>query len=110
MASKALPFMAATETLMPVEQSFDHVDAFGFLNSSSPLREKLAAAHRTVQASLPFVARIALTLYDPGTRVLKAYLHTGGEHEPMAHYQALIDNAPSLVEILKRGHPRVGPT
>lgn len=107
MALKALPIVAATEIPMPVEQNFDHVDAFDFLNSNSPLREKLAAAHRSVQASLPFVARIALTLYDPQTRVLKAYLHTGGEHEPMAHYQALIDNAPSLVEILKRGHPRV---
>jgi HD-GYP domain-containing protein (c-di-GMP phosphodiesterase class II) len=92
---------------MPAQQNFDHVDAFGFLNSNSPLREKLVAAHRTVQAGLPFIARIALTLYDPETRVLKAYMHSGDGHEPMEHYQSLIDNAPSLVEILKRGHPRV---
>lgn len=92
---------------MPAHQNFDHVDALGFLNRNAPLREKIVAAHQSVQRSLPFIARIALTLYDPETRVLKTYLHSGGEHEPMEHYQAVIDSAPSLVEILKRGNPRV---
>ena len=92
---------------MTTDQSFEHTDTFGFLNRNAPLREKLIAAHQTVQQSLPFVARIALTLYDPETRVLKSYLHSGGDHEPMEHYQAIIDSAPSLVEMLKRGRPRV---
>lgn len=88
-------------------QNFDHADALGFLNHGAPLRDKLIAAHEAVRHSLPFIARIALTLYDPETRVLKTYLHSSGDREPLAHYQAIIDNAPSLVEILKRGHPRV---
>lgn len=92
---------------MTTDQSFDHTDAFGFLNRNAPLREKLRAAHETVQQSLPFIARIALTLYDPETRVLKSYLHSSDDHEPMEHYQAIIDSAPSLVEMLKRGRPRV---
>jgi HD-GYP domain-containing protein (c-di-GMP phosphodiesterase class II) len=92
---------------MTPEERFDHADALGFLNSGAPLREKLVAAHHTVQQSLPFIARIALTLYDPETRVLKTYLHSSGDRDPMHHYQAIIDNAPSLVEILKRGNPRV---
>lgn len=89
------------------ESNFDHVDVLGFLNREGPLREKLIAAHQTVQHSLPFIARIALTLYDPETRVLKTYLHSSGERDPLPHYQAIIDDAPSLVEILKRGSPRV---
>ncbi|MEQ1775868.1 MAG: HD domain-containing phosphohydrolase [Burkholderiales bacterium] len=92
---------------MTADQNFDHTDAFSFLNHNAPLREKLTLAHQTVQQSLPFIARIALTLYDPDTRVLKTYLHSSSGQEPMQHYQAIIDNAPSLVEILKRGHPRV---
>jgi len=92
---------------MTSDQNFDHTDTFGFLNRNAPLREKLSAAHQTVQQSMPFIARIALTLYDPDTRVLKSYLHSGGDHEPLEHYQAIIDSAPSLVEILKRGRPRV---
>lgn len=89
------------------EPDFEHVDALGFLNREGSLREKLVAAHQMVRRSLPFVARIALTLYDPETRVLKTYLHSSGERDPLPHYQAIIDNAPSLVEILKRGNPRV---
>lgn len=92
---------------MTTDQGFDHTDAFGFLNDHAPLREKLIAAHHTVRQSLPFIARIALTLYDPDTRVLKSYLHSSNGHEPMEHYQAIIDSAPSLVEMLKRGRPRV---
>jgi HD-GYP domain-containing protein (c-di-GMP phosphodiesterase class II) len=92
---------------MTPDQRFEHADALAFLNQNAPLREKLVAAHKTVQQSLPFIARIALTLYDPETRVLKTYLHSSGEHEPMQHYQAIIDSAPSLVEILRRGAPRV---
>ena len=44
--------------------SFGHTDALGFLSRVAPLREKLVAAHQTVQKSLPFIARIAFTLYD----------------------------------------------
>lgn len=90
-----------------MNKSFDHVDALDFLNRNASLREKLVAAHRAVRQNMPFVARVALTLYDTETRLLKAYLHSGSDHEPMEHYQAVIDNAPSLIEILKRGHPRV---
>jgi HD-GYP domain-containing protein (c-di-GMP phosphodiesterase class II) len=39
--------------------------------------------------------------------VLKTYLHSSGEDDPVTHYQALLDQAPSLREILKRGRPRV---
>lgn len=92
---------------MSTDHSFDHTDELSFLNRNTSLREKLIAAHRTVQQCLPFIARIALTLYDPDTRVLKTYLHSSGGQEPMQHYQAIIDNAPSLVEVLNRGRPRV---
>jgi HD-GYP domain-containing protein (c-di-GMP phosphodiesterase class II) len=92
--------------MAPTER-FEHADAFGFLNRNAPLREKIVAAHQAVQQQLPFIARIALTLYDPETRVLRTYLHSSGERDPLQHYQAIIDNAPSLVEILKRGLPRV---
>ncbi len=92
---------------MADDQRFDHSDNLDFLNRNAPLREKLVATHRTVQQELPFIARVALTLYDPETRVLKTYLHSGSGHESLEHYQSIIDNAPSLVEILKRGNPRV---
>ncbi len=92
---------------MDNDQSFSHRDSLAFLNESGSLRDKVVAAHATVRRRFDFVARIALTLYDPETSVLKAYLHSGSEADPIEHYQTLLDNAPSLKEILKRGRPRV---
>jgi HD-GYP domain-containing protein (c-di-GMP phosphodiesterase class II) len=92
---------------MNSDDSFQHHDDLDFLNQGGPLNEKLVAAHKIVQASFPFIARIALTLYDPETRLLKTYMHSSGDDNPLNHYQSLIDNAPSLKEILDRRQPRV---
>lgn len=92
---------------MDSDKNFEHKDILAFLNQGGTLKQRLVAAHQTVKKDLPFVARIALTLYSPETRVLKTYLHSSGDDDPISHYQALLDNAPSLKEILKRGRPRV---
>ena len=86
---------------------FEHQDVLAKLNQHIPLREKLVYAHQVATQSLPFIARIAIALYDPETRVLKTYLHSSGEDNPLDHYQALLDDAPSLRQILKQGEPRV---
>ncbi|TPW12612.1 MAG: metal dependent phosphohydrolase [Halothiobacillaceae bacterium] len=86
---------------------YTHHDTMAFLNSRGSLKEKLMAAHQAVQKNLPFVARIAITLYDPESNLLKTYLHSSGEDNPLEHYQTLLDDAPSLKEILQRGQPRI---
>ena len=92
---------------MDSDENFAHRDNLDFLNSSGSLRGKVVAAHDVVRRRFDFIARIALTLYDSETGVLKAYLHSGPQGDPLEHYQDLLDNAPSLKEILKRGRPRV---
>jgi HD-GYP domain-containing protein (c-di-GMP phosphodiesterase class II) len=84
-----------------------HSDELNFLNSDAPLKEKLVAAHRQVQRRLPFIARIAVALYDPKSQLLKTYLHSSGEDDPLPNYQAGIDQAPSLKALLAHGNPRV---
>jgi HD-GYP domain-containing protein (c-di-GMP phosphodiesterase class II) len=86
---------------------FDHRDALYSLDQHVPLQEKLCCAHDMVKESFPFVARIAITLYDTDTRTLKTYLHSSGDDDPLSHYETSIDNAPSLKEILEKGRPRV---
>jgi len=86
---------------------FDHKDNLSALNSNLPLKQKLISAHQTIQSKFPFVARIAVSLYDPETRILKTYLHSSGDDNPLENYQALLDEAHSLKEILKMGRPRV---
>ena len=82
-------------------------DTLEALNRNLPLRDKLIQTHRVVQKQLPFVARIAVALYDPQTGVLKTYLHSSGEDDPLSHYYASLSEAPSLAKILREGRPRV---
>ena len=82
-------------------------DTLEALNRNLPLREKLIQTHSVVQKQLPFVARIAVALYDPKTNLLKTYLHSSGEDDPLPHYHASLSEAPSLASVLKEGGPRV---
>jgi HD-GYP domain-containing protein (c-di-GMP phosphodiesterase class II) len=82
-------------------------DTLEALNRNLPLRDKLIQTHRVVQKQLPFVARIAVALYDPKTSLLKTYLHSSGNDDPLSHYHAGLSEAPSLANILKEGRPRV---
>ena len=86
---------------------FKHDDVLTTLNTHLPLKEKLLSAHQVVQEKFPFTARIALTIYDPETNLLKTFMHSSGKDNPLKNYQALLDDAPSLKEILKNGKPRV---
>jgi HD-GYP domain-containing protein (c-di-GMP phosphodiesterase class II) len=85
----------------------EHQDALEQLNKRLSLTEKLVAAHKSMNVVYPFVARIAVTLYDPETTVLKTYLNSSDDGNPLEHYQTLIDDAPSLKKLLNEGRPRV---
>jgi HD-GYP domain-containing protein (c-di-GMP phosphodiesterase class II) len=84
-----------------------HQDTLDALNSNLPLREKLVRTHQVVQQQIPCIARIAIALYDPKTTLLKTYLHSSGEDDPLSRYEARLSDAPSLENILKEGRPRV---
>jgi len=85
----------------------EHHDRFAELNKHIPLRDKIVAAHKSISEMLPFVVRVAIAIYDPDTNILKTYLHSSGGDNPLDHYQASLDDAPSLKAILKKGLPRV---
>ena len=85
----------------------DHIDTLYDLNKHIPLKEKLISAHQVIKNSMPFIARIAIALYDPESRVLKTFIHSSEDESPLENYQALIDDAPSLKRILDKGQPRV---
>jgi len=84
-----------------------HHDLLDTLNNQAPLRDKLDAAHDRVKKICPAIARIAVAIYDPETTVLKTYLHSSGDDNPLQNYQTLLENAPSLKAILKNGLPRL---
>lgn len=86
---------------------FEHKDTLHELTEKSSLNDKLKATHRSINETFPFIARIAIAIYDPKTHDLKTFLHSSGEDNPLNHYQSLLINAPSLKKILERGIPRV---
>jgi HD-GYP domain-containing protein (c-di-GMP phosphodiesterase class II) len=84
-----------------------HNDVLEELNKLVPLQDKLQATHKSIADLFPFIVRIAIAIYDPVTSVLKTYMHSSGDDNPLDHYSTLIEDAPSLKEILKTGLPRV---
>jgi HD-GYP domain-containing protein (c-di-GMP phosphodiesterase class II) len=84
-----------------------HNDVLEELNKLVPLQDKLQATHKSIADLFPFIVRIAIAIYDPETSVLKTYMHSSGDDNPLDHYSTLIEDAPSLKEILKTGLPRV---
>ena len=85
----------------------DHIDTLDDLNRHIPLKEKLISAHRALKKTLPFIVRVAVAIYDPGTRVLKTFIHSSENESPLENYQSLLDDSPSLKKIIDRGLPRV---
>jgi len=85
----------------------EHYDALEDLNKLIPLQTKLLVTHKSISEFFPFIVRIAIAAYDPETSILKTYLHSSGDDNPLEHYQALIDDAPSLKKMLESGLPRV---
>ena len=85
----------------------NHKDPLKDLNGTLSLRSKLVATHKSIVAQFPFISRIAIALYDPDTNILKTYIHSSGEDNPLDHYESSLDNAPSLKALLKKGLPRV---
>ena len=81
----------------------DHIDTLDDLNKHIPLKLKLTSAHEVIKKNLPFIARIAIAIYDQETRVLKTFIHSSDETTPLENYNALIDDAPSLKGILDQG-------
>ena len=60
-----------------------------------------------MQQLFPFIARIAIAIYDTETSTLSTYVHSSGGENPLDHYQAALKDAPSLQAILEVGLPRV---
>ena len=90
-----------------IPMMFNHRDALEDLNSHLPLKDKLVSAHRVIQQNLDFVARIAVTLFDSQTHVLRTYIDSSGEDNPLNNYQIPLNQARSLKEILEKKRPRV---
>ena len=86
---------------------FGHQDILNDIDRNMELGKKLALVLDTLKITLPFISHIAATLYDNKTGMVKTFVHCGDDKYPLEHYQAKLSDAPSLMEILQKGRPRV---
>lgn len=86
---------------------FDHIDPLETLNRKVSLSDKLDNLRITLLDHFPFIDRIAVTVYDPDTDMLKTLAFSSSDSSPLMHYQAKLQEAHSLVEILQKKRPRV---
>jgi HD-GYP domain-containing protein (c-di-GMP phosphodiesterase class II) len=84
-----------------------HLDTLEALNADGPLRSRIREIHFAVRSFMPFVARIAVAIYDPKTTILKTFVHSSEGDDPLPHYQAPIGEVPSLKALIHEGRPRV---
>ncbi len=87
--------------------SFAHKDILESLNKNITLKEKLVCTHEAMKQFFPFLARIAITIYDPATTLLKSYLDSSDDPTAWQHYQAHLEKLPSLKAVLDKGRPCV---
>ena len=85
----------------------EHQDHLDRLNLRSGLREKVEAIHAAMQQEFAFVDRVAVALYDERTQMLKTFIHSSGDDQPLGNYEACLSAAPSLLELLENGKARV---
>lgn len=79
----------------------------GFLDQNATLSEKLDKLHQLVAGRFEFIDHISVVTYDPETNLLKSFITTGTGPSPLTSYQANLDDAYSLKNILKQGRPRI---
>jgi len=89
------------------ERMSEHEYLLNGLNTSAPLSGKIRFLHGVLGRYAPEVARVAVAVYDPKTDLLKTFIHSSGEADPLSNYQAYLGQVPSLHDILRTGAPRI---
>ena len=77
-----------------------------FENGAS-LNQRLAALHDRLLERVPSIARIACALYDPAEDLLKTFINSTREGEPIAAYQFKLSESRSLSDLAAKGEFRV---
>ena len=84
-----------------------HKHTFGELNKNIPVSRKLAFIHGVLKKDAPHIDRVSVAIYDPKTDLLKTFIHSSGDADPLSNYQARLGDIASLQDIARTGDPRV---
>ena len=85
----------------------EHYDVLTALNRSMPLSAKLRAIHTQLNVQLKFIDRIAVATYDPETDLVKTFIHSSHDSNPLSNYEAKLSESDSLMQVVNTSMPRV---
>ena len=88
----------------PISYHRDILDTF---NRHNVLASQFAALHKLLKGRHPFIARIAVVVYDFQTDLLKTYVDSGTSDHPLRRNSAKLGAVVSLHNTMTRGAPRV---
>ena len=86
---------------------FEHQDVLAALNGKLSLPGKIEYVHELLKGRFDFIDRISVAVYDPKTDLLKTFVHSSDDENPLVLYSAKLADSASMQEILKVGRPRV---
>jgi hypothetical protein len=66
--------------------AFSHVDPLQNLGTNASLVDKLKLLHDFLKAQHPFIDRVVIAFYDNATDILKTFIWSGNEENPITHY------------------------
>jgi HD-GYP domain-containing protein (c-di-GMP phosphodiesterase class II) len=86
---------------------YDHKDAYENLNQPKSLAEKLSYLHETMKLRHGYIDRMAIALHNQDTDVLSTYAFSAEGGSPLQHYDARLQDCPSLLELVRLNRPRL---
>jgi len=85
----------------------EHQDVFAAINGKSPLPKKIELVHELLKDQFDYIDRVSVAIYDSKTDLLKTFVQSSDDENPLALYSAKLADLVSLQEILTSGRPRV---
>lgn len=71
------------------------------------LGERIVSIHNEVRKTCEQLGRVSIAIYDPEAGVLHTFLNSTDGVSPLVHYEARLDDVPSLKELARTGECRV---
>ena len=77
------------------------------LSDTVSIQGQLQDIHDSLKADLPSITRVAVAIYDEQTDILKTFVHSTDGESPFSHYEARLEEVPSLRNLANRGSGRI---
>lgn len=75
--------------------------------STESLNDRLHTIHDVIASRYPYIDRVSIAIYDPATELLKTFISSNTDNQPLMHYEASLHDVPSLFTLAKAHKSRI---